>query len=199
MKRTFQPNNRSMKKKHGFFSRIKGNVSKIAHILTIVSLAIPGIVLGLSYTITFHNSFIYNTYLILIIVNIVHFIASPYLMAYNALQKVNPNYEVVAKTCHIKPLRIIFDVIIPCTKKTIREMFAYFFVNSMITISAVAFLFNTKTMPLSLMINQYEGNLMLGEAAIVSLVILAFNIIVKGSVYLINRKEHRRMMYANNI
>lgn len=182
-----------------YTARIKGNVSKIAHILTIVSLAIPGIVLGLSYTITFHNSFIYNTYLILIIVNIVHFIASPYLMAYNALQKVNPNYEVVAKTCHIKPLRIIFDVIIPCTKKTIREMFAYFFVNSMITISAVAFLFNTKTMPLSLMINQYEGNLMLGEAAIVSLVILAFNIIVKGSVYLINRKEHRRMMYANNI
>lgn len=182
-----------------YTARIKGNVSKIAHILTIVSLAIPGIVLGLSYTIAFHNNFIYNTYLILIIVNIVHFIASPYLMAYNALQKVNPNYEVVAKTCCIKPLRIIIDVIIPCTKKTIREMFAYFFVNSMITISAVAFLFNTKTMPLSLMINQYEGNLMLGEAAIVSLAILVFNIIVKGSVYLINRKEHRRMMYANNV
>ena len=182
-----------------YTARIKGNVSKIAHILTIVSLAIPGIVLGLSYTITFHNSFIYNTYVILIIVNIVHFIASPYLMAYNALQKVNPNYEVVAKTCNIKPYRIILDVIIPCTKKTIREMFAYFFVNSMITISAVAFLFNTHTMPLSLLINVYEGNLMLGEAAIISLIILAFNVIVKGSIYLINRKEHRREMYENII
>ena len=173
-------------------ARIKGKLSKIIHILTISSLAIPGIVLGLSYTITFNNTFIYNTYIILILVNIIHFLASPYLMAYNALQKVNPNYEIVAKTCNIPIINIIKDVIIPCTKKTIREMFSYFFVNSMITISAITFLFNIKTMPLSLMINTYEGNMMLGEAAIISLIIVFFNLIVKGIVYLINRKEHRR-------
>jgi len=173
-------------------ARIKGKSSKLIHILAISSLAIPGIVLGLSYTIGFRNSFIYNTYIILILVNIVHFIASPYLMAYNALQKVNPNFEAVAKTCNISMFKIIKDVIIPCTKTTIREMFAYFFVNSMVTISAVTFLFNTSTMPLSLLINNYEGNMMLGEAAIISLIILIFNFIVKSSVYFINRKEHRR-------
>ena len=128
----------------------------------------------------------------MIIVNIIHFMASPYLMAYNALLKINPNYEVVAKTCNISSFRIIKDVIIPCSKITIREMIAYFFINSMVTISAVTFLFNTDTMPLSLMINTYEGNMMLGEAAIVSLIILFFNLIVKGSIYLINRKEDRK-------
>ena len=62
----------------------------------------------------------------------------------------------------------------------------------MVTISAVTFLFNTDTMPLSLMINTYEGNMMLGEAAIVSLIILFFNLIVKGTIYIINRKEDRK-------
>ena len=163
----------------------------------ISSLAVPGIVLGLSYTMSFNSSFIYNTFLILIMINIIHFIASPYLMAYNALQKINPNYEVVAKTCNISSFKIIKDVIIPCTKITIREMFAYFFVNSMVTISAIAFLFNTKTMPLSLLINNYEGAFMYGEAAIISLIILFFNMIVKTFIYILNRKDNRREIYGN--
>lgn len=179
-------------------ARINNKVSKIIHLLAISSLAIPGIVLGLSYTISFSGTIIYNTFLILIVVNIIHFMASPYLMAYNALKKVDSNYEVVAKTYNISSLKIVKDVIIPCTKKTIREMLCYFFVNSMITISAVAFLFNTRTMPLSLLINKYEGNMLLGEAAIISIIILSFNIIAKGMVYLINRKENRRSQNAIN-
>ena len=173
-------------------ARVKNKASRIIHLLTISSLAIPGIVLGLSYTITFKGTFIYNTIFILILVNIIHFLASPYLMAYNALKKVNQNYETVAKTCNISTFRIIFDVIIPCTKKTLREMFAYFFVNSMITISAVTFLFTVRTMPLSLLINNYESNMLLGEAAIVSLIILFFNLLVKVIVYIVNRYEYNK-------
>lgn len=181
-------------------ARTNGKMVKVIHILTIITLAIPGIVLGLSYTIGFKNSFIYNTFAIVILVNIIHFIASPYLMAYNALLKVNSNYEIVAKTCNISVFRIIKDVIIPCTKKTIREMISYFFVNSMVTISAVTFLFNTRTMPLSLLINRYEGNMMLGEAAIISLIILIFNLVIKGIVYLMNRKDYeRRRKYETNL
>lgn len=178
-------------------ARTETKITKFVHILAISSLAIPGIVLGLSYTITFSSSFIYNTFIILILANIIHFMASPYLVAYNALNKVNKNYEVVAKTCNISTFRIIKDVIIPSTKLTIREMFTYFFVNSMITISAVTFLFNSDTMPLSLLISNYESNMLLGEAAIVSLIILFFNGLIKIIVYIINRKEDRRKRLCN--
>jgi len=173
-------------------ARNKGKIYNLIHILILLSLTIPGIVLGLSYTISYNGSIIYNTFIILILVNVIHFIASPYLMAYNAMKKINPNYEIIAKTCNINIFNLIKDVIIPCTKSTIREMFVYFFVNSMITISAIVFLFNANTMSLSLLINNFEGNMMFGEAAIISLIILFFNILLKIIIYLINRKEERK-------
>ena len=173
-------------------SRSNLKTKKLLHILVTITLAIPGIVLGLAYMIAFKNTFIYRTFLILIIVNIVHFIASPYLMAYNALSKINKNFEDVGSTCGISNFKILKDVIIPNSVDTILEMLSYFFVNSMITISAVTFLFSVKTMPLSLLINQYEGQMMLEEAAIVSLLIFIFNLIVKLSVYLIKRKRYNK-------
>lgn len=102
-------------------------------------MAIPGIVLGLVYMMFFKGSIIYSTIDILIMVNLVHFFASPYLMAYNALNKLNANLEAVGRTLGIPHRRMILDVFIPQTSGTIVEMASYFFVNCMVTISAVAF------------------------------------------------------------
>lgn len=178
-------------------ARIKNKLSKVIHILAICSLAIPGIVLGISYCLAFNNTFIYNTIIVLIIVNIIHFFASPYLLAYNALGKLNQNFEIVGTSCGVGRFRIIKDVIIPNTKETILEMFSYIFVNAMITISAVAFLFNTKTMPISLLINQYEGQLMMEEVAVVSLIILFINLLVKGVVYFYRKINYKRSIICN--
>ncbi|MEG0826729.1 MAG: ABC transporter permease subunit, partial [Bacilli bacterium] len=168
-------------------ARISNKFAKIFHIISMISLAIPGIVLGLSYIMVFKGTFIYGTIIILVLVNIVHFFASPYLMAYNALCKLNPNYEIVGLTCGIKKSKIITNVIIPNTISTIIEMLGYFFVNAMITISAVAFLFNSETMPVSLLINQFDSQMMYEAAAVVSTVILFVNCIIKGIIYLIKR------------
>ena len=180
-------------------SRSENKLRKVIHIMAIISIAIPGIVLGLSYILTFRNTFIYNTLIILIICNIIHFISTPYLMAYNALSKINKNYEDSAYTCGINNFKIIKDVLIPISKITILEMFSYIFVNSMITISAVAFLYNSNTMPLSIMINRYENSLMLEEAAIISLLIFGINFIVKTIVYIIKRIDHNRRKYERDL
>lgn len=169
-------------------ARMKSKLSKLIHLMSITSLAIPGLVLGISYVLFFKGSFIYGTIAILVLVNMTHFIASPYLMAYNTLGKLNHNLEATGATLGVRRLRIIFDVLVPQSKATIAEMFVYFFVNSMMTISAVSFLANIRTQPISLMITIFESQMMLECTAFVSLVILAVNLLFKGIVYLYKRR-----------
>lgn len=173
-------------------ARMKSPVSRFLHLSAITSAAIPGIVLGLSYVLTFNHLSIYRTMLILVIVNVIHFFASPYLMMYNSLSKINENLENVAQTMGITRVHMIKDVFIPQCKLTLMEMFSYFFVNCMMTISAVSFLANTANKPVSLMINQFEAQMQLECAAVVSLMILLTNLVVKGAFFLARKHEAKK-------
>jgi iron(III) transport system permease protein len=170
-----------------FTARTQGKSSRLLHLVSITSLAIPGMVLGISYVLFFKGSFIYGSLAMLILVNTIHFMASPYLMAYNTLGKLNVNLEDVGRTLGIGRFRIIRDVLIPQTKMTILEMFSYFFVNSMMTISAVSFLSTVRNRPISLMITQFEAQFFLEGAAFVSILILGCNLAVKCAVYIITK------------
>lgn len=169
-------------------TRMPSKFSQMLHLFSITSLAIPGIVLGLSYSLTFSGTAIYGTLAILVLANLMHFFASPYLLVYNCLSKINEHLEDVGTTLGISRTNIIFGVILPQCKATILEVVSYFFVNSMMTISAVSFLANISTKPLSLMIGQFEGQMLYECAAVVSLVILLMNVIVKGIVYIVNNR-----------
>ena len=136
----------------------------------------------------FNGSPIYGTILIVILVNSIHFFASPYLMMYNTLGKINPNLEAVGQSLGIHRFFIIKDVVIPKVKGTLVEMFTYFFVNSMMTISAVSFLAPPAPKPVALMINQFEAQLLMESAAFVSIIIFVVNVLIKGAANLIKRK-----------
>lgn len=168
--------------------------TRMLHLFALTSVAIPGIVLGLGYTIFFKGTFIYGTIMILVFVNIIHFFASPYLMMYNAMKKLNANYEDVGMTLGIPRLSMIKDVFIPNLLDTIAEMFGYFFVNCMITISAVAFLYVSTTKPLAIMINEYESSMAFEAAAFVSVIILFANVMMKLLIGLI--KKYCKVQYS---
>lgn len=174
-------------------SRVKGAFNKGIHLISITSMAIPGIVLGLSYVIFFHTMPIYGTILIIVLANSIHFFASPYLMMYNTLEKVNPDLEAVGQSLGVGRFHIIKDVILPKVRFTLVEMFVYFFVNSMITISAVSFLAPPSPKPVALMINQFEAQRLMESAAFVSLLIFIINIAVKITVNLIKRKAEKNI------
>lgn len=161
-------------------ARIPVGASRVLHLMAMATGAIPGVVLGLSYVLFFKTTPVYGTLLILVMVNIVHFFASPYLMMYTSFSKLNPNLGAVASTLGIRKPRLLFGILIPQCLPTVLEMVSYFFVNSMMTISAVSFLANTTNKPVALMINQFEAQAQMEAAAVVSLLILAANLLVKS-------------------
>ncbi len=169
-------------------ARMKSKLSYLIHVIVLTFMAIPGIVLGLSYVLTFSDSFIYGTLLIMIMVNTAHFLSSPYLMMYNSFGKMNENLEPVGSTLGVGRLRLLRDVFIPQSFGTIAEMFSYIFVNCMMTISAVSFLANVRIRPISLMINQFEAQAQYECAAVVSLFILLANILMKTLIGILKAK-----------
>ena len=167
----------------GYLSvRKAGRLAKAVDLLALSTIAIPDLVLGIGYIFLFKgtNRVFYGTVLILVTVNIFHFLGSPYLLAKNCLSKINSDYEVIGQTLGISRGRIITRVLIPNSVSTLIEMFSYFFLNSMITISAVAFLCSYDNQPLSILITTYEKNSNYEMQSVISLIILVVNVVFRG-------------------
>ena len=166
----------------GYLSvRKTGKMAKVVDLLALSTIAIPGLVLGIGFIFLFKgtNGYFYGTILILVVVNIFHFLGSPYLLAKNCLSKINSDYEVIGETLGISKGRIIKNVLIPNSVSTLIEMFSYFFLNSMITISAVAFLCSYDNQPLSILITTYEKNSNYEMQSVISLIILFLNVVAR--------------------
>jgi len=177
--------------------RKTGRMGKAIDLLALSTIAIPGLVLGIGYIFLFKgtNGTFYGTILILITVNIFHFLGSPYLLAKNCLNKINSEYEVIGETLGISRGKIILHVLIPGSVTTLVEMFSYFFLNSMITISAVAFLCTYDNQPLSILITTYEKNSNYEMQSVISLIILFLNVFARAMftsvTTVLNRKNDK--------
>lgn len=177
-----------------FCARFDGKIGKVLNFIAMSSIAIPGIVLGVGYIFLFKdtNGFFYGTIWILVVVNIIHFLGSPFIMAKNCLSKINKDYEIIGDTLGISKFKIFLKVLVPSSVGTLLEMFSFLFLNSMITISAVTFLATYKTQPLSILITTYERNGKYEMQAVVSLLILIINLLFKGLIAFTNYLTVRR-------
>lgn len=151
---------------------------------------VPGMVLGLSYLFFFNGSSLKGTFLIIIACNIVHFFTTPYLMAKNSLQKMDPTWEVTAELLKDSWLKTVIRIILPNIRPTIYQMFSYYFLNAMVTVSGVIFLVSTKTMLVSTRIKELQHFAKYTDIFVLSIFILCTNLIVKlGCDYIAAHKE----------
>ena len=118
--------------------------------LAIISLAVPGLVLGLAYIFFFNHpdnplGFLYGTMAILVICTITHFYTVSHLTALTALKQMDPEFESVSASLKAPFYKTFWRVTVPVCMPAILSLSIYLFVNAMTTVSAVVFLYSPET------------------------------------------------------
>lgn len=158
--------------------------NRITYFMAILPNAIPGLTIGIAFMFFFNKQgnplgFIYGTFAILILANVIHFFATPFLTISNEMKRIDKEYENASEMMGIPWYGVIKRVIIPLSLPAILESFSYYFVNSMMTISAVVFLyFPTTRLATISMINKVDIGEMAAASA-VSVMIVITNIIFR--------------------
>ena len=148
-------------------------------IVSMITNTVPGMVLGLSYLLLFNNSSLKGTFIIIILCNIVHYFTTPYLMAKNSLMKMNPSWETTGELLGDSWIKTIFRVILPNSISTVIEMFSYYFINAMVTISGIIFLVSVHTTVVASKIKELQHFAKFNEIFVLSLLIFFTNLLVK--------------------
>ena len=170
-------------------TNLSKKVVKSIDAFSMVTNTVPGMVLGIAYLMIFNDSDLKGTFAIIIICNMIHLFTTPYLMAKNALSKMNPAFETTGELMGDTWIKTIIRVIIPNSISTIIEMFGYYFINSMVTISAVIFLVSARTSVITSKIQELQHFEDYNQIFILSIIILLTNIIVKICSEIANKKK----------
>ncbi len=118
--------------------------------LALLPLAVPGLVLGLSYIFFFNHpanpfGFLYGTMAILVMNTVTHFYTVSHLTAVTALKQMDKEFESVSASLKIPLYRSFFKVTVPVCMPAILDISIYLFLNAMTTVSAVIFLYAPAT------------------------------------------------------
>ena len=161
--------------------------------IALVTNTIPGMVLGLAFLFSFTGTSLQNTFVLMIICNIVHYFSTPYLMLKNSLSKMNSKWETTGMLMGDSWLKTIIRVVTPNATASLIEVFSYYFINSMVTISALIFIVGARTMVLTTKIKQLQYVNKYNEVFVLSLLILFTNLAAKAIfTWLANNRKKRR-------
>lgn len=130
----------------------RGSVAgrQVVQFLALLPLAVPGLVLGLSYIFFFNHpanplGFLYGTMAILVMSTVTHFYTVSHLTAATALKQMDREFESVSASLKVSLHRSFFRVTVPVCMPAILDISIYLFLNAMTTVSTMIFLYSSTT------------------------------------------------------
>ncbi|WP_028878948.1 putative 2-aminoethylphosphonate ABC transporter permease subunit [Terasakiella pusilla] len=167
------------------------------HALAMVPLAVPGMVLGLSYIFFFNApdnplNFLYSTMAILVLSTVAHFYTVSHLTAITALKQIDPEIEAVSQSLKVPFYKTFFKVTLPVCLPTVLDIAIYLFVNAMTTVSAVVFLYAPDTKLASIAVLNMDDVGDTAPAAAMAMMIFMTALAVRLLYSFMTRKMLRR-------
>jgi iron(III) transport system permease protein len=155
----------------------------IVRMLSMLPMAVPGLVLGLGYIFFFNApgnplNGLYQTMTLLIVCTIVHFYTTGHLTAVTALKSLDAEFEAVSASLKVPFFTTFRRVTLPICTPTLVDIARYFFVNAMTTISAVVFLYSPETKTAAIAILRLDEAGEAGAAAACCVLITAASTVV---------------------
>lgn len=178
-------------------------LKSIANLLSILPMALPGLVLGISYVLFFNTpefnignkvyvlnyfNVLYGSIFLMVFCNITHFYSVTFITATTAIKRIDKELDLVAESLGVKGISIFKNITLPLCMPAILENFMYFFLNSMVTVSALIFLYTANLKVAAISIVQLDDKGSTAEAAALSVLIVLTNIVVKIIYELVKRK-----------
>jgi iron(III) transport system permease protein len=147
-------------------------------LLAAIPMGVPGMVLGLGYILFFNDpanplNGLYGTLTILVLSTVVHYYTSSHLTAVTALKALDNEFESVSASLKVPFYKTFFRVTVPVCLPAILDIGRYLFVNAMVTISAVVFLYSSQTQLASVAILNLDEAGEIGPAAAMATLIVA--------------------------
>jgi iron(III) transport system permease protein len=164
-------------------TRGAGPLRGFIRFLATIPMAVPGMVLGLGYIFFFNAPgnplhFLYGGMLILSLSTIVHYYTSSHLAAVTALKGLDNEFEAVSGSLRVPFYKTFFRVTVPVCLPAILDIARYLFINAMVTISAVVFLYSPDTKLASIAIIHLDEAGEIGPAAAMSTLIVATSALI---------------------
>lgn len=159
-------------------------VRNATHLMGMLSMAVPGLVLGLSYIFFFNApghplGFIYGTLTILVLNSVAHFYTVSHITATTALKQLDSEFESISASLKVSVGRMFGRVTVPVCLPAVLDVSIYLFVNAMTTVSAVIFLYGSNTKLASVSIIHMDEAGFTAAAAAMAVVIVATSAAVK--------------------
>ena len=169
----------------------------LVRLLSMLPMAVPGLVLGLGYIFFFNEpsnplNGLYHTLALLTLCTIVHFYTTGHLTAVTALKALDAEFESVSASLKVPFYKTFWRVTLPICTPALVDIARYFFINAMTTISAVVFLYSPDTKVASIAILNLDEAGELGAAAAMALLIAAASTLATLLFWALSRLVERR-------